>query len=107
MNKYKLTKGLLALALLAVPMISCTDSVMDDINVDKNHAQDVQAKFIVTDLITSTAFSTVGGDFSTYASVYIEQEAGIIISYSMPRLEMVNHLRQILITMYGLLPTRT
>ena len=77
MNKYKLTHGLLALALLAVPMISCTDSVMDDINVDKNHAQDVQAKFIVTDLITSTAFSTVGGDFSTYASVYIEQEAGI------------------------------
>jgi len=76
MNKYKLTHGLLALALLAVPMISCTDSVMDDINVDKNHAQDVQAKFIVTDLITSTAFSTVGGDFSTYASVYIEQEAG-------------------------------
>ena len=58
MNKYKLTHGLLALALLAVPMISCTDSVMDDINVDKNHAQDVQAKFIVTDLITSTAFST-------------------------------------------------
>ena len=49
MNKYKLTHGLLALALLAVPMISCTDSVMDDINVDKNHAQDVQAKFIVTD----------------------------------------------------------
>lgn len=36
MNKYKLTHGLLALALLAVPMISCTDSVMDDINVDKN-----------------------------------------------------------------------
>ena len=35
MNKYKLTQGLLALALLAVPMISCTDSVMDDINVDK------------------------------------------------------------------------
>ena len=103
MNKYKLTQGLLALALLAVPMISCTDSVMDDINVDKNHAQDVQAKFIVTDLITSTAFSTVGGDFSTYASVYIEQEAG----YSMPRLEMENHLQQILITMYGLLPIPT
>ena len=57
-------------------MISCTDSVMDDINVDKNHAQDVQAKFIVTDLITSTAFSTVEA-FLYYASVYIEQEAGI------------------------------
>lgn len=38
MNKYKLTQGLLALALLAVPMISCTDSVMDDINVDLNSA---------------------------------------------------------------------
>ena len=104
MNKYKLTHGLLALALLAVPMISCTDSVMDDINVDKNHAQDVQAKFIVTDLITSTAFSTVGGDFSTYI---LSKKQVFIISYSMPRLEMENHLQQILITMYGLLPIPT
>ena len=49
MNKYKLTHGLLALALLAVPMISCTDSVMDDINVDKNHAQDVHCLLYTSD----------------------------------------------------------
>lgn len=56
---------------------SCSDDVMDKINVDKNHPQDVNARFIVTDLITSTAFNTVGGDLSLYSSIYMEHEAGI------------------------------
>ncbi len=49
---------------------------MDDINEDKNHPLDVSSKFIVSDLLTTTAFSVVGGDFSLYASSYIEHEAG-------------------------------
>ena len=47
------------------------------INKDPNHTQDVQAKFILADVITSTAFSNVGGDFSIYGSAYIEQEVGV------------------------------
>ncbi|HNP91916.1 SusD/RagB family nutrient-binding outer membrane lipoprotein, partial [Macellibacteroides fermentans] len=77
MKKYKFAKGLFAAVLLATSMISCSEDVMDGINVDRNHATDVQAKFIVTDLITSTAFSSVGGDISLYTSIYMEHEAGI------------------------------
>ena len=60
MKKYKFAKGLFAAVLLATSMISCSEDVMDGINVDRNHAADVQSKFIITDLITSTAFSSVG-----------------------------------------------
>ena len=77
MKKYKFAKGLFAAVLLATSMISCSEDVMDGINVDRNHATDVQAKFIVTDLITSTAFSSVGGDISLYTSIYMEHEAGV------------------------------
>ena len=49
---------------------------MDDINKDSNHTQDVPAKFILADVITSSAFYNVGGDFSTYFSSYIEHEVG-------------------------------
>ncbi len=66
----------MAFVLLGLSMASCTEDIMDDINNDKNHPKDTQAKFIVADLITNTAFSSVGGDFSLYASIYVEQEVG-------------------------------
>jgi mannose/fructose-specific phosphotransferase system component IIA len=69
------TKVLSALA-LTVAMVSCSEDLMDKINEDVNHTKDPQAKFILTDLITSTAFNVVGGDFNTYSSVYVEHEAG-------------------------------
>ncbi len=77
MKKDKFAKGLFAAVLLTTSMISCSEDVMDSINVDRNHATDVQAKFIVTDLITSTAFNTTGGDISLYTSIYMEHEVGI------------------------------
>lgn len=49
---------------------------MDKINEDINHSKDVQAKFILADVITSTAFNNVGGDFNTYTSAYVEHETG-------------------------------
>jgi mannose/fructose-specific phosphotransferase system component IIA len=49
---------------------------MDKINEDVNHTKDPQAKFVLTDLITSTAFNVVGGDFNTYTSAYVEHEVG-------------------------------
>lgn len=77
MKKNKLIYKTLALGLLAVSVASCTESVMDDINFDKNHPDNVQAKFILTDVITSTGFSVVGGDLSLFGSIYMEHEAGI------------------------------
>lgn len=49
---------------------------MDGINKDNNHTTDVPAKFILADVITSTAFSNVGGDLNTYLSTYVEHEVG-------------------------------
>ncbi|HEX2920070.1 MAG TPA: SusD/RagB family nutrient-binding outer membrane lipoprotein [Bacteroidales bacterium] len=69
-------KGLLGAIVILATMVSCSEDVMDQINEDKNHSKDVQAKFILADVITSTAFNNVGGDISTYTSVYIEHEVG-------------------------------
>ena len=71
-----LTKGLFAAIVVSVAMVSCSENVMDTINTDTNHTKDVQAKYILADVITSTAFNVVGGDFNTYASVYVEHEVG-------------------------------
>lgn len=77
MKRNKIAERLFALALLSVPMVSCSEDTMDEINADKNHPQTVSSKFIMTDVMTSTALNAVGGDFSLYASIYMEHEAGI------------------------------
>lgn len=69
---------LLAISFLTVFAISsCTEDAMDKINKNPNNPKDAPAKFLVTDLGVSTAFNTVGGDFSRYSSIYIEHEVGI------------------------------
>ncbi|KLT64686.1 SusD/RagB family nutrient-binding outer membrane lipoprotein [Pedobacter sp. BMA] len=65
--------------LLVAPIIlaGCSKDTLDDINKDVNHPTDVQAKFILTDVITRTAFSNSGGDVNTYVSTYVEHEVGV------------------------------
>lgn len=70
-------KGVFAVSALSVCLVGCSEDIMDKINKDNNHTNRVDAKFILTDVITSTAFSNVGGDFNTYGSSYIEYEVGI------------------------------
>lgn len=67
-----------ACILTAMPLLftACSEDIMDDINRDINHTQDTQAKFILADAITSTAFNNVGGDLNTYTSAYVEHEVG-------------------------------
>lgn len=77
MKKYMIKNSVLASLLAIASLSSCTDSIMDDINRDRNHPENVPAKFLLTEVITSTAFNVTGGDFSLYASVYIEHETGI------------------------------
>ncbi|MDR1667927.1 MAG: SusD/RagB family nutrient-binding outer membrane lipoprotein [Bacteroidales bacterium] len=74
MKKYGIT-AILAAAVIAVT--GCTEDIMDDINKDNSKSLYAPAKAIVSELITSTAFSTVGGDFSLYASIYVEHETGV------------------------------
>jgi hypothetical protein len=71
-----LAKGLLVALVISATMVSCSENVMDTINQDPNHTKDVQAKYILADVITSTAFNVVGGDFNTYSSSYVEHEVG-------------------------------
>ncbi|HLT87397.1 MAG TPA: SusD/RagB family nutrient-binding outer membrane lipoprotein [Sphingobacterium sp.] len=73
-NIYKL----LALGMLATPIAftSCSEDRMDEINFNPNNPIDVEAKFILADLITSTAVRSVGGDLNTYLSTYVEHEVG-------------------------------
>lgn len=77
--KFKLNIiGLLAMGVLAAPVVftSCSEDAMDNVNENVDKPKDVQAKFILTDVITRTAFSNVGGDFNTYLSTYVEHEIG-------------------------------
>lgn len=70
---YKLVIGVI---FLTITFYGCSEDIMDEINKDKNHTQDVPAKFIFADVLTSTAFNNVGGDFNTYFSAYVEHEVG-------------------------------
>lgn len=63
MKRNKIAVRLFALALVTLPFASCTEDKMDEINFDKNHPQTVTSKFIMTDVMTSTAVSTVGRPF--------------------------------------------
>ena len=69
---------LVALGLLATPVAftSCSEDIMDEVNVNKNNPKDVYAKFILADVITSTSFYNVGADINTYVSAYVEHEVG-------------------------------
>lgn len=72
-----IAKSVVAASLLSAALAGCSEDKMDGINKDNNHTNAVDARFILTDVITSTAFSNVGGDFNTYGSSYIEYEVGI------------------------------
>lgn len=70
---YKLTLAAAAAALFG----SCSEDIMDRINNDGNHAHEVEAKFMMPDLIASTAFYNIGSDLTYYPSTYIEYEVGV------------------------------
>lgn len=72
-----IAKSIAAASVLSAVLAGCSEDTMDKINKDNNHTSRVDARFILTDVITSTAFSNVGGDFNTYGSSYIEYEVGI------------------------------
>ena len=62
MKKYKSIGKLLAVSFFtAVIASACTEDAMDKVNKNPNNPQDAPAKFLITDLGVSTAFSTVGG----------------------------------------------
>jgi len=76
MKKIK-TITLLLLTSVGIFISSCSKKQLDEINQNPNNPSDVSAKFILTDMMTSTAFSVAGGDISLYSSIYMEHETGV------------------------------
>ena len=66
---------LAAFALLS--FAACSEEALDEVNKDVNHAPDAEAKFVLADLETATAFTVVGGDFNTYFGVAVEHWGGV------------------------------
>ena len=73
----RLYLSLLAGGIFALGMVSCSEDTMDTVNKDENHTTTAPAKYIMADVLTSTAFYNVGGDLNTYTSIYVEHEAGV------------------------------
>ena len=70
-------KYLAGILTLTVFFASCSEDALDGVNRDRNNTSDVNAKFILTDVMTATAFSVAGGDISLYSSIYVEHETGV------------------------------
>ncbi len=62
--------------ILTFNLWSCSEKIMDDINKDVNNPTDMESRLIITDCMTSSAFSTLENDFTFFASVYIEHNVG-------------------------------
>jgi len=71
-------KGLAVMSAVSLALAGCSEDVMDRINQDTSHTNSVDGKFILADLITSTAFSNVSGDFNTYSSSYVVSKTSYI-----------------------------
>jgi hypothetical protein len=56
---------------------SCSEDLMDVINRDVNDPTQVESRLVITDAMTSTAFSIIGSDLAFYASIYMELNTGI------------------------------
>jgi hypothetical protein len=64
-------------SILILPMWSCSEKIMDEINNNVNDPTEMVSRLIITDAMTNTAFYVAGGDFNFYASIYIEHNVGV------------------------------
>ncbi|QJB34731.1 SusD/RagB family nutrient-binding outer membrane lipoprotein [Chitinophaga oryzae] len=62
--------------LVALSFTACTDKIMDDINKNRNDAEDVLAANELPTVTTETSFGTTGTDMAWYASVFVELNTG-------------------------------
>lgn len=70
------TLKILSMAVLTFFLWGCSEDIMDDINRDRNNAQDADAFAILPDVIVKTANDATGTDLAWYSSIFIEHSAG-------------------------------
>ncbi len=65
-------------ALMAIMLASCSEDLMDRINVDKANpaGETVDGKFVIPGAIMNSAFNTISGNYAWYLSSFTEQEFG-------------------------------
>jgi len=64
-------------AVLSSALWSCSEDVMDRVNQNVNDPTDIETRLIITDAMTSTAFSVLGSDLAFYSSIYMEHNVGV------------------------------
>jgi hypothetical protein len=57
-------------------LLSCSEDIMDEVNIDQNNPAIMDARNLIPDLILKSAFETTATDIAWYATVYIEHAAG-------------------------------
>jgi len=75
MTTMKILKYLALISFLFL-QFSCSEDIMDDINRDRNNAQEMVVKNLLPDLMLKTAFESTATDIAWYTTVYIEHNAG-------------------------------
>jgi Starch-binding associating with outer membrane len=76
-NKMRKVINIFFAAILTFTLWSCSEDIMDNINKNVNDPTEIASRLIITDAMTSTAFSVIGSDLAFYASVYIEHNVGV------------------------------
>nr|WP_320118719.1 SusD/RagB family nutrient-binding outer membrane lipoprotein [uncultured Marinifilum sp.] len=67
----------ITIAIIMFAISSCSEDLMDDINKNVNDPANVATNLIITDVMTSTAFSVTGSDLAFYSSCYVEHNVGV------------------------------
>ena len=62
---------------IGILFVGCSEDTMDKINENVNDPKTSPSTFILTDVMTSTSFSTTGADYAFYSSVFMEYNVGI------------------------------
>ncbi len=69
-------KKIFFLLFMTTLFISCSEDIMDEINEDRNNAQDMTAENMIPDLTLKSGFETAATDLAWYSTVYAEHNAG-------------------------------
>ena len=72
-------KTLRILLLAVTPLLflySCSEDKMDEINMERNDANDMLSNKMIPDILLKSAFESTGSDIAWYTSTWVEHNTG-------------------------------